>query len=162
MAKGNEIIVSAGTYRGRLLEGPISGALKPGTIVQIDVSEGLDSNGNFTWQAYDADADGGRPKGFLAVLLPDTLQGKTADTAYADGDHCFVYVPEPGDELNLLLADVAGTGDDHAFGEVLIPDAGTGKLIATTGTPEIEPFMLLEAITDPTTDTLAHCLFSGY
>lgn len=159
MAKGNEIIVSANP-RGVFLEGTLSGALKPGTVVQIDVSEGIDSNGNFSWEAYNADADGNRR--LIAVLLPDTLRGKLATEAYTSGDHCFVYVPAPGEQLNMLIADVAGTADDHAFGELLIVDDGTGKLIATTGTPESEPFMLLEAITDPTTDTLAHCIYTGY
>lgn len=159
MAKGNEIIVSANP-RGVFLEGTLSGALKPGTVVQIDVSEGIDSNGNFSWEAYNADADGNRR--MIAVLLPDTLRGKLATEAYTSGDHCFVYVPAPGEQLNMLIADVAGTADDHAFGELLIVDDGTGKLIATTGTPESEPFMLLEAITDPTTDTLAHCIYTGY
>ena len=159
MAKGNEIIVTANP-RGVFLEGTLSGALKPGTVVQIDVSEGIDSNGNLSWEAYNADADGNRR--LIAVLLPDTLRGKLATEAYTSGDHCFVYVPQPGEQLNMLIADVAGTADDHSFGELLIVDDGTGKLIATTGTPESEPFVLLEAITDPTADTLAHCIFTGY
>jgi len=41
-------------------------------------------------------------------------------------------------------------------------DDGTGKLIATTGTPESEPFVLLETVTDPTADTLAWTMYSGY
>ena len=161
MARGTEIIVSSNP-RGVFMEGPINGALKPGTIVQIDVSAGLDSNGNFTWEAFNQSADGVRPAGPLAVLLPDRLSGQLHTAAYADGAHCFVYVPHAGEELNCLIGDVAGTGDDHAFGEVLIVDDGTGELIATTGTPEAEPFMLLEAITDPTADTLAHVIYSGY
>ena len=62
----------------------------------------------------------------------------------------------------MLLQDVAGTGDDHALGEMLIIDKGTGKLIASTGTPEAECFMLVETITDPTADTLAHVIYTGY
>lgn len=159
MAKGNEIIVSANP-RGVFLEGTISGALKPGTVVQIDVSEGIDDRGNFTWEAYNTSADG--EQRMIAVLLPDTLRGKLATEAYTDGDHCFVYIPAAGEQLNMLIGDVAGTADDHAFGELLIVDDGTGELVATTGTPESEPFMLLEAITDPTADTLAHCIYTGY
>ena len=63
--------------------------------------------------------------------------------------------------MNCLIGDVAGTGDDHAFGDILMVDDGTGELIATTGTPESEPFMLMEVITDPTADTLARVIYSG-
>jgi len=159
MAKGNGIVVSY-PERGVRFEGTITGALLPGTIVQIDVSEGIDTNGNFTWEAYNAAADGNQR--LIAVLLPSELKGAIATAAYVNGDHCFVYVPAAGEQLNCIVGDVAGTGDDHAFGDLLIVDDGTGELVATTGTPESEPFILLEAITDPTADTLAHVLFTGY
>lgn len=163
MAKGNNIIVSE-THRGVKMEGTIAAGEtpKPGQIVQIQASAGLDDNGRPKFEIYNADADGGRPKGPLFVLLADELQGKLATDAYAAGDHCYVYCPAAGEELNMLIGDVAGTADDHAFGEMLIIDDTTGKLIATTGTPESEPFQLLEAITDPTADTLAHCIYTGY
>lgn len=159
--KGRTILIST-EPKGRNYEGTISGTPKPGTVMQIDASAGLNSNGNFTFEVYNADADGGRPKGPIFVLLENKNLGGLASTAYANGDHGFLYVPLPGDELNMLLQDVGGTADDHALGEVLIIDDGTGKLIATTGTPETEPFFLMEAVTDPVADTLAHCLFTGY
>jgi len=161
MARGTEIIVSANP-RGVMHEGPITGTPKPGTIMQIDVSEGINGDGRFTWEAYNRDADGNRPAGPLAILLPDRLQGKLHTDAYAAGDHGFLYTPIAGEEFNCLLLDVSGTGDDHAFGEILIVDDGTGKLVATTGTPETEPFMLLEAVTDPIADTLLHVIYNGY
>lgn len=163
MARGNGIIVSA-RPGGRFLEGPLKSGItpKPGTVMQIDASAGVDDNGNFNWELYDSDADGGRPKGPLAILLPDELRGVDATTAYADGARCFVYIPLPGEEFNMLLQDVAGTGDDHALGEILIVDDGTGKLIATTGSPESEPFMVLETVTDPVADTLTHVIYTGY
>ena len=158
MAKGNGIIVTAGP-RGRFLEGIVSGTPKPGTIMEI-VS--LDDNGEYTFQVYTPGSDGLRPIGPLCVLLLDELQGRLATTAYSTGDHCFCYVPLPGDELNVLLKDIAGSGDDHAFGELLIPESGSGKLIATTGTPEIEPFAVVTAVVDPLADTLAHVICTGY
>lgn len=161
VGKGNEIIVSA-QPKGIFHEGPISGTPKPGTIMQIDVSEGIDDNGNFTWEIFNADADGARPKGPLAVLLPDNYRGKIATDAYADGDHGFLYTPVAGEELNCLMKDVTGTGDDHAIGEMLIVDDTTGKLVATTGTPETEPFMNLETSVDPTADALHHVIYTGY
>lgn len=159
MARGNEIVVSA-EPKGRYEEGTLTGVMKPGTVVQIDVSEGIDANGRFTWEPYTPGTDGNQR--MIAVLVNDYLAGKLATDAYADGDHGLVYIPLPGEQLNMLLQDVAGTADDHTFGELLIVDNSTGKLIATTGTPESEPFMLLETITDPTADTLAHCIFTGY
>lgn len=162
MARGSKILVN--TPRGKYLwEGIIATGEtpKPGSIVQIDASVDL-VGGRHTWKIYDADADGGRPKGPYIVLLEDSLQGKTVSDAYAAGDRAFGYVPLPGDELNLLLDDLTGTGDDHTKGEILIVDDTTGRLIATTGTPETEVAMLLETITDPEADTLAWCVWTGY
>lgn len=162
MARGNCILVSA--PRGKFLwEGIIAAGEtpKPGQIVQMDPSVDL-VGGRHTWKIYNADADGGRPKGPLIVLLEDSYQGKTVSDAYAAGDRAFGYIPLPGDELNLLLGDVAGTADDHTKGEILIVDDTTGKLVATTGTPETEVAMLLETVTDPAADTLAWCIWTGY
>lgn len=162
MARGNGIIVSANP-RGMFDEGYIASGEtpKPGTILQIKADTDL-IGGRHTFQIYNADADGGRPKGPIFILLPDDNAGKLATTAYAAGDRCFVYTPLPGEEFNLLIADVAGTGDDHTKGEMLIIDDTTGKMIATTGTPETEVAMLLETLTDPTADQLAWCRWTGY
>ena len=159
MAKGNAIILSP-TPRGVFKEGVITGTPKPGIVMQIDVSEGLDGTGSLTWEAFNADADGDQR--LIAILLPDEFQGKTETDAYVAGDRGKVYIPAAGEEFNMLLADVAGTGDDHAFGELLMVDDGTGKLIATTGSPESECFQLLEAVTDPTADQLVHVIYTGY
>lgn len=159
-ARGSGIIVNA-EPRGRFLEGIISGTPKPGTAMQIDFSVAL-QGGRHTWVVYNRDADGNRPAGPIGILLPDDLQGQLATTAYVTGTRCFLYVPQAGDELNLLIADVAGTGDDHDAGEILMIDDGTGKFIATTGSPESECAVLCEAITDPTADQLSWCIWSGY
>lgn len=163
MARGNSIIVSC-QPNGRFVEGKIAAAQtpKPGQVVQLDLSIAYTTNNCFTWKIYDADADGGRPKGPFIILLPDHLQGKLASDAYAAGDRAFGYIPLPGDELNLLLLDIAGTGDDHTIGEMLIVDDTTGKFIATTGSPETEVAQLLETVTDPAADTLAWAIWTGY
>ena len=162
MARGNEIIVSANP-RGRFIEGKLATGItpKPGTILQIQATA-IDTNGRFTFELFNADADGGRPKGPLCILDIDWGQGKTASDAYADSASVRCYVPIPGEEFNLLIANLSGTADDHAIGEMLIIDDTTGFLIATTGSPETEPFQLLETITDPTVDTLAHVIYTGY
>lgn len=159
MALGNGIIISL-EPRGVFHEGYVSGTPKPGTVMQIQAGTAMDGTGRFTWEAFNADADGNQR--LIAVLLEDRLQGKLATEAYATGDRCRLYCPLPGEELNMLVADVSGTADDHTVGEILMVDDGTGKLIATTGSPESEPFICLEASTDPTADALLHCMFTGY
>lgn len=160
MAKGNEIIVSA-EPRGRFLEGIVSGTPKPGTVMQIQAGTAADGNGKHTWEVFNADADGDQR--LIAVLLPDWGQGKTATDAYVTGTRCFLYVPIAGEELNMLVANVSGTSDTFSVGDVLMVDDGTGKLIATTGSPESEPFIILEAVTTAlTADTLQWCMYTGY
>lgn len=166
MARGNTILVGFDTVVGEgkgLMEGIIGAGItpKPGTIMQKDISEAL-QGGRHVYELYNADADGGRPKGPWYVLLEDWPSGKAYDVAYAAGARCFLYTPLPGDELNLLVANIAGTADDHTKGEMLIVDDTTGLMIATTGSPETEVAQLLETITDPTADTLAWCVWTGH
>lgn len=164
MARGNAIIISAPeSPRGVMMEGYVAAGEtpKPGTIMQMDPTVSL-RGGRHTFKIYNADADGARPKGPLWILREDYLQGKLVTEAYAAGDRCFLYCPVAGEEFNLLLADVEGTADDHTAGEMLIIKDTTGKLIATTGSPESEPFMLLETLTDPTADQLVWVVYTGY
>ena len=163
MAQGNRIVIDGDAGRGKYTEGIIATGEtpKPGTILQLDASVAT-AGGRHTWKIYDRDADGDRPAGPYAVLREDIFQGKGVSDAYAAGDRCFLYVPLPGDELNLLYLNLAGTGDDHALGEIGMVDDGTGKIIVTTGTPESEVCVLLEAVTDPTADTLLWVMWSGY
>jgi hypothetical protein len=162
MARGNRIVVTA-EPKGQFVQGYIATGEtpKPGTILQVQAATAL-KGGRETWEIYNADADGGRPKGPFIVLIEDYLSGKAATEAYAAGDFAFGYVPKQGDELNLLVLNIAGTADDHTKGEMLIVDDTTGKMIATTGTPETEVAQLKETITDPTADTLAWCVWTGY
>lgn len=159
MARGNEIVVNT-EPKGRFVDGTIATAEYPGTIVQIDPTVAL-VGGRHTWKKYARTANGDRPFGPLGVLREDNLQGKAATAAYAAGDRCFVYIPLIGDELNVLLADVAGTADDHSAGEQLMVQNNTGKLIAATGTPQSTPFVLLETVTDPVADQLVWVMYAG-
>jgi hypothetical protein len=162
MARGNEIIVTADP-KGQFEEGLVKSGdtFKPGMIVQKDLSVDL-VGGRHTFTIYNADADGGRPKGAFWVVtnLLQALIGGGVDVDITD--RAQMYCPRAGEELNLLVLNIAGTGDDHAAGEMLIVDDTTGKLIATTGTPETEVAMLKETITDPVADTLAWCEWTGY
>lgn len=165
MAKGSEIIVSADP-KGKFSECIISGTPKPGTIMAKKTTDTV--GGRFTYEpagttaasgSRGMSADGDRIP--IAVLLPDHLQGKLATDAYADGDRGFLYFPTPGEDLNVLKMDVAGTGDDLAIGDKLIVDDGTGKVLLSAGSPESEPFECNETVTDPTADQLIWVTYTG-
>lgn len=162
MARGNGIIVTADP-RGVFGEGVVAAGetFYPGMIVQRDPTVAL-AGGRPTYKIYNRDADGDQPLGSFWVVRHDYLQGKTVSDSIAAGTRCFVYSPVAGEELNLLIENLAGTADDHTAGEILMVNDGTGKLIATTGSPETEVAALLETITDPTADTLAWCEWTGH
>lgn len=161
--RGNEIVLTS-PY-GRKIEGIIDGTPKPGTIVQIKAAT-EPVNGRHTFEVYNRDADGNRPQGPLYLLDIDHLQGKTYSDAYVDGDRCFAWALLPGDEVNVLCANLTGTGsgtdDAFAIGDILMPDDGTGKMVKTTGSVEIEPFCVLETVATITEDTWVHCVYTGY
>lgn len=152
MARGNRIVVNPDA-KGQYQWGYLTTAEKPGTVHQRDASVALKA-GKHTYKVYQPGADGENPLGSYWVLCENLHEGRDANTAYAAGDFAKFYCPLPGDELNLLLANLAGTADDHPLGEKMMLDHGTGKLIVTTGTPEDEVAQLLEAVTDPTADQL--------
>jgi hypothetical protein len=158
--RGTEILATGAQLRGVKKEVIVYGTPKPGTVMQVRTEAGLTADNVETVEVYTPGADGNRRP--IMVLLENQLSGKTYDDAYVSGQRGWVYFPVAGEYLNMRLLDVAGTGDDHSFGELLIVDNGTGKLIATTGSPESEPFQLLETITDPTADTVALCRYTGY
>lgn len=159
MAKGNTILIDL-EPRGVFREGYIEGTPKPGTIMKVKPATAIDGTGRHTWIPYDEGADGERTT--IWVLLENKLEGKLFTDAYATGDRARFYAPLPGEHLNVLKGDVSGTADDFAVGDKLIVDDGTGKVIATTGSPEAEPFIAMEAIVDPVADQLVWCEFTGY
>jgi hypothetical protein len=164
MARGNTIIVTANP-RGIMEEGYVATGEThyPGMVIQRDASIAL-KGGRHTYKIYDRAADGDQPIGAFWIVTErlNALLGKDMTASYTAGDRMSIYSPVAGEELNLLIANLSGTGDDHAVNEILMVDDGTGKLIATTGSPETEVAQLLEAITDPTADTLAWCQWSGH
>lgn len=152
--KGNEIIVSGPPINGREDEGKISGTPKPGTLVQIKAATAM-VGGRFTYEAYDGTT------GLFAVLDKDHYQGRIATTAYVTGDHVRVYYPLPGDDLNLLVADVGGTGDTIAIGDIFAAGSA-GKLAAATGTASGPLFTAMEASAALAADTLIWMRYVGY
>lgn len=146
--------------RGVRHEGILNGTPKPGTCMQIDAAV-EPVNGALQWEVYQPGTDGHRR--LVAVLEEDSNQGRSTTTAYVSGDRAMIYCPMAGDRLNMLVANIAGTGDTFAIGDLFIIDTGTGKLIATTGSPEAEPFQCIETEgTALTADTLVECFYTGY
>lgn len=157
MAKGNEIVVSSDP-KGVFLEGIVVGTPKPGTIMEIKPGV-APASGRFQWQAFQTPADG-KPA-IIAVLLPDSLQGKLNTDAYVTLTRCFLYCPAMGEDLNVLRLDIAGTADDVAIGDLFMVDNPTGKLIANSSGGSV-PFIALETITDPVADTLMWVKYTGH
>lgn len=156
MAQGNDIVIG-GEPKGVFREVIVEGTPKPGVVMQVKAST-EPINGTYTFIVA-TQTDGKQLP--IAVLDIDKLQGKTATDAYVTGTRGTVYYPIAGEELNMILQDVSGTGDDHAIGDHLMVDSGTGKLIAPSS-EESNPFVCMETVTDPVADTLAHVLYSGH
>lgn len=164
MALGNKIVLTP-EPRGRRTEGIIEGALLPGIVVQIKAATEPDAGNRYTWVPYNQTGSG-EPV-LMAVLDFDWQQGKTADDAYVSGRRGFIYFPLPGDELNMLVQDIAGTAatSDFAIGDGLMVEDGTGLLIdADLGTAQYlsRPFMVAETYNDMSADTRLHVFFTGY
>lgn len=158
MSDKNKIVLAT-EPQGVFLEGTIVGTPLPGTVMEI-VPATEPVNGRFSWRVATPGADGARMP--IVVLMADSPQGKTVSDAYVTGTRGFLYAPAMGETLNMLVADASGTGDTHAIGDLFIVDNTTGKLIATTGSPESEPFKCTETTTNVLTDELLECQYTGY
>ncbi len=156
-ARGSKIIITTDP-KGVFLEGIIATAEKPGTICQI--TSAFSNGGRHTYGVYNPGTDGERRA--IIVLLEDDNQGKVVTDAYTAGKRARFYVPQAGEELNILFHNQTGTADDVAVLDPMIVDTGTGKIHTTTGSPESEPFIALEAQVDPTADVLLPCMYTGY
>lgn len=167
MARGSEIIVTADP-KGHFTECTVVGTPKPGVVMGF-VRGTAAVNGRFSYEPAGTTAasgvqgmaaDGNRLP--IAILLPDHLQGKTPSDAYATGTRGFLYFPVAGEEFNMIIENQSGTADDFVIGDKLIVDDGTGKLLISAGTPESEPFLCLETLTDLTADNLTLVMYTGY
>jgi len=164
--KGTRIII-ASEPRGVFEEITVVGTPKPGTVMEIKPSTAAVQN-RFSYQVYGTQAyssgqyvDNDGDRKCIAVLVEKDHEGGTYDDAYADGDLGQIYYPLPGEQLNMLVADESGTGDDHVIGQEMMVKDGTGTLIIADTDAEAHPFTLLEAATDPTADALTWCRFNG-
>ena len=154
MSKGNNILLAC-EPKGRFIEGIISGTPKPGTVMQLQATT-APIGGRFTYEVYNPSADNDPRE--IIVLLEDNLQGFSMTSAYVTGTQGRLYVPLPGEELNMLVADVAGTGDTHTIGDRMGVVHGTGKLAVQSTSANPASFQLLETVAAPVADTLLFCM----
>ena len=166
MAKGNAIIVTADPC-GVFKEGVIDATPNPGFIMELKPAVAPVS-GRHTWRARSTTAGS---KGGIWVLLGDKDQGKLSvgaiasfgmpavGDAYVSGTRGFLYAPLMGDELNLVVKDVAGTADDVAIGDLFGVNA-TGSITANAAYTSA-PFQAMEVVTDPTANYLMWVLYLG-
>ena len=169
--KGNNIRVTtgrSGSHMDREFIVKSGETFYPGMIVQEDRSV-AEVEGVSTAKIFNADADGGRPKGAIYVVseILQVEQGRGLDptvsaNGIAAGERCICHVPAAGEQFNVIYKNETGTADDVAAGDMLINDDTTGKVTLTTGSPETECWMAMEAIVDPTADQLLWVQYTGY
>lgn len=165
--KGTRILVTS-KPRGVFEDVYINGTPKPGTVMEIDASV-EPVGGLFKYQAAGVTAaDGGQymaadgDKKAIAVLVEKDHEGKIYSDAYVSGDLGRIYWPAMGEQMNMILEDVAGTSDTFVIGEELMVDNGTGKLLTADSDAEAHPFTLLETVaTAQTADHVRWCRFNG-
>lgn len=165
--KGTRILADS-AMRGVVEDVIVYGTPKPGTVMEI--TPATEPVGNmFQYQAYGTTAaSGGKfvsndgDRKVIAVLLEKDDEAMTYNDAYTSGDRGRVYFPLPGEKLNMLVANVSGTGDTFAIGDEMMVDDGTGKLIACDSDAEAHPFTILETeATALTADEWKWCRFNG-
>jgi hypothetical protein len=157
----NTIVLTSAPV-GRFLEGHLNASvagLKPGHCVAIDATEDF-IGGKPVVKAY-AGTTGNRA--LIQILLENEMVGKTPEQAIADGQKVRMYCPINGDELLVRVSAAGtGTGDSLAVNDVLILAQG-GTFIKTTGSPQSQPFIVMEAVDDVTADgDLVHVMYTGY
>lgn len=133
---------------GIWMEGIIDDTSLPGTLMEVTPGS-TPVNGRQHYRHYQPGADGD-PK-LVIVLTEDCLQGFTYTQPYAVGTRCFLYIPNPGDEMNVLFAAQAGTGSADAvtIGERLIGQSSTGQLVVQSDATKTAIFQSLEHIDGP-------------
>jgi hypothetical protein len=131
------------------MEGVIDDTSLPGTCMEVTPGS-VPVNGRQHYRAVQSGVTG-NPRQVI-VLLEDSMQGFTFTQPYVAGRICFLYMPNPGDELNVLFAAQQGTGsaDVVTVGERLVIEVGAGVngQVAVQNTPaNTAEFQSLERIT---------------
>lgn len=110
-------------------EYPAAAAVSPGMLVELTSAN--------TVQAHSTAA--GRK--LTMVALEDELQGNTINDAYAEGDPVQVWVPNRGEQAQMIL----GAGQNASIGSLLVSNAdGTLKVAGGSDTEVVA--VALEAV----------------
>jgi hypothetical protein len=148
--KGNCILLSSNP-KGQFIEGVMGDTSKPGCCVQVKAATAF-SNGRPTFVAAAPGTDGKQV--MQAILLEDSNQGFGPQTAYVVGTRAIAYVPIAGEEMNVRLGEVAGTGNTYAIGDRVVNDAEDGIYVPAPGTEQDTPFIVQETLTQVAGGTL--------
>ncbi len=133
---GNNIVLSPRPL-GRYIEGVCSNGATfyAGMCITLVTGTAPDAGGRLTWQPWSYSTG---YQGLTAITDVDWNQGFTpANPGYTTGRRFPIYIPCPGDELNMILAELIGTTGDPAItqGDELTAQTLTGKLVkAASGT----------------------------
>lgn len=155
MSRGSRVMLSSNP-KGQFMSGIAGDSLSmPGNIMQVKAATERIGN-QFTFILAAPGTDG--KKVLAAILLDDAkngfLMGNSTTTV---GQQIEMYVPAPGEEINVRVGETAGTGNSFAIGDRLEANASGGYLIPeSTGTQA--PFICLETITQTTADQLTWCV----
>ena len=124
MATNVHTIVLKG--KGHHEEGEADAAIYPGEAVRMAADGKWDPE---TLAAQIAEGRG------LVIAEESALDGGTVDTAYADGDRLFIYIPIPGDHVHALVK----AGEDIDVGDYLgVEGSGSGKFIEVSSSAVAE------------------------
>lgn len=168
--KGTKIIVSgARAPRGGFEEVIIQGTPSPGSLMELQPSVSPVQN-IFTYQLAGTEGDSGGnymaedgDKKAIAILIEKDDVNGVYSRAYVDGERGKIYWPALGEQFNMRVGDVSGTGDDYIIGTELMIDENTnvGMLMPADSNAEAHPFTCLEASTNVLAEWLAWCRFNG-
>lgn len=137
--------------RGRYIEGVANASftIYPGTCILPTAAGVPDSGARLPWNPWSLSDN---QPGLIAICEVDWLQGKIPPNAQDAGRRIPIYVPVPGDELNMRVAVPAGTTftPNISVGDYLNPQILTGFLVkspsAGTAGYNTRPFIALENI----------------
>lgn len=118
---------------GHYEEGKAGSAIIPGQSVQLAADGDYDPN-----PASKAESI----KGDLILAIEDGLQGKTVSDAYGVGDVVFLYIPQRGDVVNVLVK----SGQDIAVADKLnVEGGGSGLFVEAAGADAAYQLVALES-----------------
>lgn len=139
-------IVLQSNPRGCFIEGIISGTPLPGTVMELVPGVNF-VNGRGTFRSSTRAVGKDR---LALILQEDNLQGFPVGTAYVSGVRGFMYVPLPGEDVN-VLTDVLGTGTGSGGGPTVgeyLEFNNNGHLTVETGSPQNTAFISNEKTQD--------------